>query len=839
MESGNENITNGNREIFRPIFDKKLFENDVSQEVLRKWFEINDRLGLSVIDRLKYQKMEEEGKVIQTRGRTKLLSLPNDLQLFEIPKIVEIVDMDTFPDQPEKQIQRKEKIISLGKLFKNSAIYIYSRLNSIDQGKMLATSLVTNFMEYGYALENGRKMEKTEMLKNLMRAKITQEETEAVDKFLAGESLFESRRIKAESESNLKPDENKEEIYESWRRKTLASFFRNLDKSIQLNNKNDRVNLGINENEEPWKIKTPVHTDFLQKVIISIVKKAELPKTDLYASIYDRGERNLLEKMKEKTWRRNLSYLFKKIGIKLELSEKTLYETLDIPSLKRELEVARQNENSIIISQKEREIAEKIQNKIKKLPYFIDSNIPSDMVNSGIINCVGASILGGALMSEVGLNYLVADVPGHSLLVLITDDGGVEWRDMLLTLPNERLSNDMINGSKFNGSKLTLSDIVQYSKNPIGEGIRFEIDKSKYPNKFTWITSNESQLVKLFEPKYGQQYQIMNNIGAFLMYPWKNNKNYYEKERNKAIQFTQELIKIFPNTPDYHLILANLLLKNGQEQKAVHHYQQVISLDPNNTEAYLYLGKSMDLLGQTDAAKKVFDKAIELTPKESYFDLGSKFLLLGYSKEAVKFFEKVLEDNNLDPILTYKMLSAAYFAENKIDEVEKLFSKIRTLDPNQKIGYYTLVEIFKNMGDKNNEMKTYYYSIKENPTDKDNYINLVLILNEDERFDEAIDILVSATNNGIKDRYIYELWISNLSFLKRFNEAIHLCNQQLAINPKSAEIYDLLGYCLRSINRKAESKEALLMALKFYQKKTDLLSKLKIDMIKIELNYLE
>lgn len=818
--------------------EDKVFQNDVTKDVLSKWCRINDGLSLSVTSREIYEQKKKENQVIEGDGELKILSLPDDLQLYELPGVIQIIDGDTFSTQPERQQQRQKAYKEVGKLLKDSAVYIYSRFDLCNQGKDIASSLAMNFMEYGYTLENGRKMEKNEILESFVGIKLTGEEIEAVEKFLIGEDLYKSRKERLDNEIAIS-GQNKEEAYEELRVKTLSSFFRTLDLAFKLEEKENRQKSTL-DTSEPWKIRESVHTYFIKKLTSAIIKKVESPKTDLYLSIYERGEKKLLDNMEAVSWRSSLNFQFKKLSIDLKLSEKTLYESLNVPRLKKELKDVRQSQNPKKITDKEREIAEKIQRKIKRLYYWPEANIPSEMVKQRLINCVGASILGGALMDEIGLNYLVADVPGHSLLVLLTTDGGVEWRDMILTLENEKLTDDMISGFKSDGSRLTLNDIIQYSKKPTGEGISFEIDKSKYPNKFSWIGKQHKQTVVLREPKYGQQFQIMNNMGAFQI-KYKEGDVLSKMKIDKGIQFITELISIAPEKSIYYDIMAKLLEKSDDKrEKSIYYYQKAISLDPDNVEFYIDFGNCLISLGQREAGQKSFDKAISLTPIENYDSLGFKFLCLKYYDEAIKSFNKALDAKINNKNSAYLHLSLAYLAKGENDMANEYLQNINNDNSKASVSYNDLAAIFRSIDNKENEIKAYCLAIKYNQANEDSYLSLMSSLYGEKLYNQILEVAPLAIKNGFKNEDIYMYLSSALVALNRYDEAIDVCRQQIEVNPKSATAYRELGSCLVAAGKNEEAKEVLLKAIDLFKKQPwSVFKDLDINLAKMELESLD
>jgi hypothetical protein len=134
--------------------------------------------------------------------------------------------------------------------------------------------------------------------------------------------------------------------------------------------------------------------------------------------------------MKTPNWG-NAIQEFLKNGVDFDVAKEKvkLINILEIPRLKRELEKTRQNGDIAKISAKELEIAKKIRKAVSSFDYEKSSNNPSEMIKYELINCVGASILGGGLLDEVGIKYLHVSLAEHSSTVLITTDGKAYWQD--------------------------------------------------------------------------------------------------------------------------------------------------------------------------------------------------------------------------------------------------------------------------------------------------------------------------------------------------------------------------------------------------------------------------
>ena len=569
----------------RPAIEQKPFENPAVQSFFAEWCKINDSITPQMTNRQNWEQRDAKGLLEKKLDGKQTLFLPEDLQLWEMVGVMEAVDHDTYATKPERQNRKKEELMALGKVFKNSGIYIAQRLDSINQGKGIARALAEEFYDYGQSLVNGKKAEINANLKEIVSHNLTPEEVEAVDQFLAGEKLYQSRRKRAETK--VTDTVKTADAYESERRVTLAQFFKTSQEAFELKQKTKHEVLRTDtKNLKPWQNDTPIYNAFLAKVEHSIIKAVETPKRELEAAIFRRGLENLVTQMRERGWKHGVNSLFEKLGINLRFEQKKIADLLNIAQLKAELESIRQSEDTNKISLKEQEIANKIQSAVGSFPQYDIANNPAEIVRDQYINCVGASFLGGALMKEAGLNYLFGDIPEHSITVLVTANDRIYWYDMLRgktfnrsvewvndTLSgafNEELSDEMIAGKKKDGSPLSISDIIAFSHNPKPEGLMFDIKSDKYRKELLpWVRKGQRQYLTLFEAEYGQQIQLLNNTGM-------------------------------------------ALFDLGHYDEAVEAFRQAVATDPKHAFSYNGLGSTFYMLGRYEEAIEAFLKFVDL-----------------------------------------------------------------------------------------------------------------------------------------------------------------------------------------------------------------------------------
>ena len=581
------------RKKIRETTQEKPFENPAVQGFFEKWLEINDDISVEFVDRRTWEEKRRENKILESSEGKKILYLPTDLQLWEIIGVVEAIDRDTFAHDPEKQKRNKEKIINLGNLLINSAIYIARRIDSIEKGKEFAQALAEEFYRYGILLVTGKEPEGQIKIEDLKEIDLTEEQTKEVDMFLAGKELY--ARIKERTERN-------QEDEEKLRVRKLSQFFRIMQKAFSPQQRKE----GKEEERKPWESKTPILNAFLERVEQAIKRTIKKPERELLLSVFLRGTEELLREMKVPQSIRgaeeqiliinNINNFFEESDINLPQIQETLYDVLEIPKLKQELEEVRKRGDKNEIAAKEREIADKIQEKVSSYEYQLESNNPKEMIINNALNCVGASILAGRLMEEVGLRYLVGDLPYHSFLFLITEDGKLEWRDCTPGVKRTiELNEEIIEGA-------TIKEIIDVSKSSSPE------------NYITFYIKGIDMPIHVFPPPYGQMIQLLNNIGVSLA-------------------------------------------RIGEHEKAIETYKKIIELNNKDYRAYYNMGISFYKLGRYEESIEAYKRAIELNPYDykAYYNMGVSFHKLGRYEEAIEAYKKAKELNTEDPKLKSKL----------------------------------------------------------------------------------------------------------------------------------------------------------------------------------------
>jgi len=729
--------------------EQQPFKEPAVQAFFDTWCAKNDSIEPRFIDRQEWEERGLEGSLEEAGIEGHVLYIPKDLQLWEMVGIMELVDHNTFKDDPEKQKEKKEEMMDLGKMFKDSAVYIAQRINSIDQGQHIAKALAEEFFSYGTSILENKKPEDTD-LKDIADQTLTPEETQAVDKWLAGDDLYASRMARVEQAGLGERDD----LLEQEREKTLSQFFRISQKAferqrepkdeppaaleaVKQDEASDQAETKPEETEEtkekeekkPWQSTTPLYAAFLEKVERRITEAVEAPKRELGSAIFRRGMellRNTIgfdKALAEEPWLGD-------IILHWQNGEKTLRESLQVEKLKDQLAEVRQTGDMNQISQAEQNIARMIQEAVSAYPYKGSANNPSEMAATQEINCVGASILGSALMSEVGLNHLVAHVPDHSITFLITSDDKMIWQDMLNSKHNGEMTDKMIYGKRSDGSELTVADIVTFSKDSESEELMFDVVSDEYREKLDWIKKGERQYVIVFTPEIGAEAQVYNNLGNAL-----GGLDRYEE----AIEAYKLAIKVASKHPYPYSGMGNVLDRLDRHDEAIEFYRKAIAI-AEGAYAYSGLGDALRGLGRYDEAIEAYEKAIAVNTEEfgAYNGLGNVFWELDRHDEAIEFYRKAIAINDKEAVIHYN-LGSIFYELGRYEEAADALEQVTIINPKHFKALKLLGDALDETGLYEDALEAYRKVIDLDPEHCSAYIDMGVVLSRLDRREEAIE----------------------------------------------------------------------------------------------------
>lgn len=124
-------------------------------------------------------------------------------------------------------------------------------------------------------------------------------------------------------------------------------------------------------------------------------------------------------------------------------------------------------------------------------------------------------------------------------------------------------------------------------------------------------------------------------------------KLYSDGRHNEAVNELKSAVQADNTFSDAHYNLAKVYLEMERWSDAEKHLSEVTRLQPENAGAHHWLGLCFQQLGQTDLAKRSYEKALSLNGKlyEAYFRLGTIAEEEDKPKEADAHYRKAIQIN--------------------------------------------------------------------------------------------------------------------------------------------------------------------------------------------------
>jgi eukaryotic-like serine/threonine-protein kinase len=122
-------------------------------------------------------------------------------------------------------------------------------------------------------------------------------------------------------------------------------------------------------------------------------------------------------------------------------------------------------------------------------------------------------------------------------------------------------------------------------------------------------------------------------------------------KQDDALQAYQQAIDANPYYWLNHNKLGGVYFQLGQHQKALDEYQRVVELSPDSPLGYTNIGAVNFQAGKWNNAIIAWGKALKIQPSEIlYTNLGTAYLYLGHSTDAVAMFQKAVDLSPKDDV---------------------------------------------------------------------------------------------------------------------------------------------------------------------------------------------
>ncbi len=515
------------------------------------------------------------------------------------------------------------------------------------------------------------------------------------------------------------------------------------------------------------------------------------------------------------------------------------------------LSAAKSNGNAEEIANVERTIARDIRTIISGIPYEKSVDYPAAMANRRALNCVGAQYLGGHILNEIGLTYLMAEVPQHSVYMLVTtSDNKVYLQDMLnpdtdVEMTDKKMEDGVVTDLTNLRTSTTEDGVLTFTidtpeldemkqnvlpiqgkqficraySSEIGYSLQLLYNLSLKFHNPEWVVSFSkiglsisSQYAPL-EIRLGNATEILNGIEAA--------KPHYE-----------EALKLEPHVAANHTRLARLHYQMGEYDKALEYLDAASTLTPEDGTLWDLKGRILQKAGEDEQALAAYKKAVEIDPRllGSRIDLMKLYIIRGETQVAREIAEESLTQTPYSEISFLHL--AEYFEQPYPDLAEAAYKK--AVELNDKSKAYACVryaDYLTKTGKPNLADSLYEEAIALEPNDIYSYWKYANALRKSGRVEEARQLVARAleapydNHRKLIQREMLEIFEDMTEFPKIYQSVVfptgdsvfrnlahtliesgdfanaeRACRKAIDINPYGAYHYSQLGDILLGLN---------------------------------------
>jgi tetratricopeptide (TPR) repeat protein len=151
----------------------------------------------------------------------------------------------------------------------------------------------------------------------------------------------------------------------------------------------------------------------------------------------------------------------------------------------------------------------------------------------------------------------------------------------------------------------------------------------------------------------------------------------------KALALANQYVTANPNRASAHFINASALGTAKKYDQSIAEFQKVIQIEPKSMMAYFRLAQIHQMMGQTDAALDLLQKALALQPTSSAVNtaIGDIYLTKDDWKSAGKYFQAALAQNAHDPIAANNLAWIYAVQGENLDMAMNLATQAKQMAP--------------------------------------------------------------------------------------------------------------------------------------------------------------
>jgi tetratricopeptide (TPR) repeat protein len=215
-----------------------------------------------------------------------------------------------------------------------------------------------------------------------------------------------------------------------------------------------------------------------------------------------------------------------------------------------------------------------------------------------------------------------------------------------------------------------------------------------------------------------------------------------EKDNETALNLVDEVLAESPTNQRALMIRGTMALSRRDAPQAIADFQTILRDEPNNTTVIRQLATAYILNGQTDLAKDVVQRAVEI-------DKDSKELNLLYARlqgqdkdydSAIATVNELIQSNS-DDIESIKTLFDLQIANNDLSGAKDTTDKLKLASEDNPLGYYLSGVLLQNEENYEEAEKQYLTALEKNPRANEPLSALIKLYLNQQEIDKALAYL--------------------------------------------------------------------------------------------------
>ncbi len=218
-----------------------------------------------------------------------------------------------------------------------------------------------------------------------------------------------------------------------------------------------------------------------------------------------------------------------------------------------------------------------------------------------------------------------------------------------------------------------------------------------------------------------------------------------EGHSEKAIEHFRSVLAVEPDHPDANLAMAESLRYQGKEAEALEMLRHAVHGAPVDIGILMALGSAAFEQGEIQEAEQAFRQALAVEPTsfEIAFSLGTVLISRQAYEEAIKLLEPLDSGDSPHDGASYN-LAQAYRSAGRNEDAARALENLLQRAPEYPEANFVLAIIRESLGDGAGAEEAYRKEIELAPLFIPAYVNLAVLLENDARVEEALQMLETA-----------------------------------------------------------------------------------------------